>query len=249
MDFPKDITDVSRRFASEREIVGTTEVLVGTDFVVLDQFVSDVHDKLSHAWSDRHVGATLPISVDELKRYFITGIKSRIIHVRGKEYNEIRTNERWYMPAPMARVIAQLGVVESEAPVMRIIPRLSEDLDALSLSHSEWLRLGYRLKRLEDDPDTRFNFAHALEKEKSGDPKLMGLLPRRNEQGEIIELRSFNEVDPIAATAYFIFGMNPLEWDSVVLPSHPFLQPAFYQPAQIVSTMLLAMSEVQSSAR
>lgn len=248
-EFPKEITDVSRRFSSEREIVGTTEVLVGTDLQVLDQFVSDVHGKMSDLWSDTHTGAALPISVEELRRYFITGVISRVKHVRGNERNEIRTNERWYMPAPMARVIAQIGTVESEAPVMRIVPRLSENLDALGLTHSEWLSLGYRLKRIEDDADTRFNFAHALEKERTGDPKLMGLLPRRDEQGKLVELRAYYEVDPIAATAYFIFGMRPMDWDSVILPNHPFLQPAYYQPAQIVSTMLHAMTEVQGGAK
>jgi len=241
---PKEWLDVSKRFSAQRELVGTLEVIIGTDLTVLDRFVGDVHSKMDSIWADTHVGTEFPVTPLELRRYFITGLKSRVQHVR-MDRTDIRTNDRWYMPAPFATVIARLGRVDLEVPVVRILPVWNLGLDSEVLSFDEWLVVSQKLARVEADRDAQILFAHALEKSRDGDPQLMGLLPRRAIDGTLIELRSYRELDLIAATAYLIFGMSPVGWDEVILPSHPFLQPAFYQPVSLVSTMLTAMTEVR----
>jgi hypothetical protein len=244
--------DASKRFASRRDIHGDQEVLVGTDLSLLDAYVAEVWNGLDVIWSDHHYGQELPVSQEELRKYFFTAIRSRVQYVRGERV-DIRGNENWWIPASMNWLVAQLGRVESEDPQLRIVPKLTDELIALSLpsghdGYTEFTRIGQKLRRIESDEGNSVIFIHKLEKSREGNPKLMALLPRRDESGRLLEVRSKQFVDPIAASAYFIYGMEPEHWESVLQPMHPMQQPTYYQPWEVVKHLLPLMAQVNNGS-
>jgi hypothetical protein len=246
--FPKDLLDLSKRFVSHREGMSTEEVVVLTDPDAFARYVSQLHATMEDAWTDTHQGAELPVSSNELYRYCITALESRVKYVR-HERPVVKGNDQWYLPAPVAMILSMLGTVDTEAPVRRVIPKWNSELDAHLLSYQEWTDISMRLRRVELDNDAKILLVHAIEKDRRGDEHLMSLVPQLAENGNVAHLRhNVREVDPIVATTFLILSLRPeLVVGPVLTDAERRLLP-FHQPASISDIITMVMAQVKGKS-
>lgn len=244
--YPKELQDISKRFSSDRVEVHTEEVTVLADDSVLDKFVSDVFNDLEERWSASHWTSEFGVSRNDLRRYLITAIESRVKFVR-RERATVRTNDQWYLPAPFAQVVNMLGIVDLEAPVKRVVPAWNSAYDPEVLSPSEFVAVGMRLKKLEVDPDVKVILIHALEKDKRGFEPLMRVFRRVNEQGETTAIHGKQPVDAIAATCFLILGMNPELQISEPLSEIEKESLPYFIPEPVTHIVMQVLSEVQGA--
>jgi hypothetical protein len=134
----------------------------------------------------------------------------------------------------LAAILAGIGRVTLEAPVITIVPALDKSIVDRSLTYDEWALISRHLRAIEADPYCKFVFAHAIAGEKEGDPALMSLVPITDAQGRLVELRQQYEIHPIAAAAYLILGLWPEGLDATTLAVHPLLRsPHFIRVAGV----------------
>jgi hypothetical protein len=245
MIYPKDWSDLSKRYVSQREVTVVEEVLVAHDVTALARWVSEVHASLDGHWGDSHQGQPLPVTVDELYKYFVTALESRVKYVNRKR-PVVNGNDNWYLPAPFAVVLSMIGIVEQESPVRRIVPKWNEELDHFILDYEEWLALGQRLRRIELDAEAKIILIHAIEKDRRGDERLMELIPQLDESGTVTATRhGTKEVDPIAGTTFLLLGLRPsFSVGPILTPLEQRLLP-FFQPSAASEAIALAMSEAK----
>lgn len=249
-DIPENMRDIVKRYRSERDVaVGTVEVEVLADLSTVEEFTTEVWNNLNDQWSNTHYGSALPVARDELRDYFFTAIKMRVLYARN-ERCEVRLDDNWALPSSMAVLIAQIGRVDIEAPVARLLPRWNSEADSFVLTYEAWLSMTQRMRSIERDPDARFIFANALSKDRTGNPELMTLIPIRDDLGRYTEIRGSREVDAFAASAYIILGMMPEGLSDTVLASHPLLSMPYYVPGQVsifIRQQLAVMRSVKST--
>jgi len=247
INYPKEILDISKRFTSLREEVGVEEVMVLSDSAALTEFVHSVYADLEERWTATHYGTELGVSQTDLFRYLITAIESRTKYVyrqEGTRPSAVRTNDLWYLPAPFAFVVNQLGVVDVEAPLMRLVPKWNSEYDQYVLSLSEFTSIGLRLRKLEEDPDAKVILIHALEKDKRGNQALMELVPLTQE-GILTQVRSDNQVDSVAASVFVILGLRPTFAIAASPTTHPRALPNHYFPVAATEMIRMVMAEIR----
>jgi len=136
----------------------------------------------------------------------------------------VRCDDGWALPAPLAAILAGLGRVTIEAPVVSIVPAIDPKTVELALTYDEWAVTSRYLRAVEADPNCKFVFAHAIAGEKEGDEALMSLIPVTDDKGRLVELRQQYEIHPISAAAYLILGMMPEGLVGETLAVHPLLR-------------------------
>jgi hypothetical protein len=140
--------------------------------------------------------------------------------------------------------LAGVGIVTSEAPVVMIRPVWDPALDPFVFQTKEEVSLmTRRLRALELNHDMGMVYAHAIAGQRSGSEAIMRLLPVRDPNGALIQVRSHTDIDPIAATAFFIVGLAPEGWNEVLIPAHPLLGPAYYYDLPQLMPRILEWAE------
>lgn len=246
---PKDLLDASKRFSSHREEMGVEDVVIGSDHHALTRFIADVHDELDAKWGDVHYGTELPVSEEELFAYCVTALKSRIDFVRRDRRPEVRTNETWYLPASVAMLANLIGYVDLEAPVVKIVPKMSEELERAALSHDEWQRLSMKMRRIEQDPNAKILFAHGMESDRRGDEAFMTYALQVDTAGKPMAVRGRHvEVEPIRATALLVLGVEPTVRLGEVLSLDQQYGYGYYFPAAAAESIARVMARVSGNA-
>jgi hypothetical protein len=204
------------------------------DEEVFNRFVVSIHDALATHWLATNRGEDFPILVEELLRYSYTAMKTRVARVNDARF-VVRCDDAWALPNPIASILAMIGRVECETPVVTIVPRWDPRHDAKVMDYEEWSLFSRRMRALEAVPGSKIILAHAIEGSKWGDEALMALLPVRDGAGRTTRITAMHfEVDPTAAAAYLIGGLWPEAWDGVALPTHPLMLPRSYVEAAAV---------------
>lgn len=213
----------SRRYVGEDQL----EVSVLNEYGAFDEFIDGVYDVIEARWGSFHIGADIPVTQDQFRRYAYTAVASRVARVRGERFH-IRCDDAWTIPAVIAAMLSGLGRVTLENQIVTIVPFWDKQFDNMLLTYDEWARISRHLRAIEKDPNCKFVFAHAIEGNKQGDEALMSLIPVTDETGRLVELRQQYEIHPIAAAAFLILGLAPLGMSSETLPEHPLLRSPHY---------------------
>jgi hypothetical protein len=219
---------------TERRILEeVVEVIVLSDVTVFEEAVTELWDLYNMKWGVYHDGVPLPVSSEELVRYCYTAVKARVSRVNNTRFH-VRCDDSWAVPTPIAAALSGIGIVNIESPIMRIVPKWNEEHDDMVMEYAEWHRVSQKLRAIERDPDAKILFARAIAGDKNGDEVLLNLIPVRDELGRMVELRSYNEFDPIAGFVYLLMGLYPSINEGLALPSHPLLMPpVFLQTAAL----------------
>lgn len=214
--------DLAKFISAERTIGNEVlEVTVLSDELIFERFVDSVFDAVATRWEMFHVGAEFPVTKDDFTRYAYTAVRTRVARVRNERFH-VRCDDAWTVPAPLAAVLAGLGNVMLEAPVLEIRPKWDNRHDDKMLTYEEWERISRRMRAVEKDENCKFIFAHAIEGGRTGDEVLMCLIPVRDATGRIVQLEGGlkMDVDPIAGVAYLILGLEPQDAEGLALPTH-----------------------------
>lgn len=210
----------SERYIGESRL--NVSVLVERD--TFDEFITGLYETMDARWGMFHHGSQFPVSPSVWQSYAITALAARVARVRGERFH-IRCDDAWAIPAPFAAILAGIGRVTMEGPVLTLIPSMDKALIDGAMTYEEWARTSNLLRGVEADPYCKFVFAHAIAGDKEGDEALMSLIPVTDDSGRLVELRQRYEIHPIAAAAYLILGLRPegLE-DGETLAVHPLLR-------------------------
>jgi hypothetical protein len=246
---PRDFGDPKRIGAYRTVATERLEVHVLSDVEVFDNFVLSVYDSVVNQWAATHPTGVFPVSVEDFTLYSYTAVKTRVSRVRDERFS-IRCDASWVLPTPIASVLAKLGRVEYDRPVLTVWPKWNIEHDGKLLSYDRWELISRTLRAIERDPLTKLVFAHAIEGGKSGDESLMNLIPVRDAQGRVTpdRITGYHDVDPIAAAVYLVLGLWPEQWDGNVLPSHPLLLPHSYVESAAVLMTLHRLAEASSGS-
>lgn len=232
---------VSAERTIENEVL---EVTVLSDELIFDRFVESAYDAISSRWGMFHPGADFPVTREMFIRYAYTAVKARVARVRNERFH-VRCDDQWTLPAPLAAILAGVGEVLLEAPVMTIRPKWDERHDDKILTYEEWVMVSRRMRAVEKDENCRFIFAHAIDGGKTGDEALMVLIPVRDASGRIVQLEGHAkmDVDPIAACAYLILGLEPQDAEGLALPTHALRSSPWSFKAQALTHVLHRFAE------
>lgn len=194
----------SERFVGEERL----EVSVLSEYGAFDEFVDGLYEAIATKWEMFHHGVNFPVTQDTFRRYAYSAVAARVARTRNERFH-IRCDDVWALPAPLAAILAGIGRVTLEAPVLTIVPALDREIRDRSLTYDEWAATSRKLRAVENDPNCKFVFAHAIAGEKEGDEALMSLIPVTDDAGRLVELQQRYEIHPIAAAAYLILGLAP----------------------------------------
>lgn len=216
-------------YGSERAIVDeVVEMTVfETDATLFEAFVEETWSFYNMKWGAIHNGAPLPVTLEELVKYAYTALKARVCRVRNERFH-IRCDAPWQLPATFANAINGIGRVTLEAPVVTLLPKWNSDFDMFILDVPEWHRITQRLRAVGADPEAKITLVKAIAGDPTGDENMMNLVPVRDEQGRIQQLRSTHTVDATAALVYLISGFAPQVYDGLALNTHPLTLPPYY---------------------
>jgi hypothetical protein len=157
--------------------MGEIEVLISVSNVDLGDFSNRVWSELNA--KVMAVGATMPVSQEELQRYFATAIKTRVDWVNHNATRDsLRPNDKWSLPVAFALVVSAVGIVDTPDN-LRYVPVWDPDGDALILTRSEWEDISRRLWALEP---YGLRFVKAIEVSEAGVDKVMTLIPVQEEE-------------------------------------------------------------------
>lgn len=237
--------DLAKFVSAEREIGNEVlEVTVLKDEVIFERFVDSIYDAVSTRWGMFHTGADFPVTKEQFLRYSYTAVRARVARVRNERFH-VRCDDAWTVPAPIAAILAGLGNVMLEAPVVEIRPKWDGRHDDRLLTLSEWEQVSRRMRAVEKDENCKFIFAHAIEGGKAGDEVLMCLIPVRDETGRLVQLEGgFKmDVDPIAGVAYLILGLEPDDAVGLAQPTHVLRSSPWSFKAKSLLTILDRFAE------
>jgi len=213
---------------SERYVEGDQlKVSVLQERDTFDEFNDGCYTAIETRWATNHFGGEFPITQEEYRRYVLTAVISRVMRVRNERFH-IRCDDVWALPAITAAVIAGIGRVILEAPVVTIMPSIDRDLISEAMTYDEWSATGRKFRAMESDPSMKLLLAHAIAGEKDGDEALMTLIPVTDEAGRLLELRQKYEIHPISAAAFLILSLSPEGLGTEALPAHPLLRSPHY---------------------
>lgn len=231
--------------SAERTIVNEVlEVTVLSDELIFDQFVTGMYDAIASRWEMFHPGGAFPVTSEQFSQYAYTAVKARVSRVRNERFH-VRCDDQWALPAPLAAVLAGVGEVMQEAPIFTVRPKWDARHEDKILSYGEWEIISRRLRAVERDENCRFIFAHAIDGGKTGDEVLMCLIPVRGADGRIVQLEggAKMDVDPIAAVAYLILGLEPQDAEGLALPTHALRRSPWSFKASVLTHVLGRFAE------
>jgi hypothetical protein len=194
---------------------------------VFDEFVQGAYDVMNTRWGMFHQDASFPVTQVVFAQYAITAVCARVMRTRNERFH-VRCDDAWTLPAVLAALLAGIGRVTLEAPVLSLVPAIDKETLSECLSYDEWASVSRTLRGVENDPNCKFVFAHAIAGDKEGDAALMSLIPITDDAGRLVELRQQYEIHPIAAAAYLILGLYPEGMGNEVLPVYPLLRSPHY---------------------
>lgn len=214
------------------------EVLVpvfATDALLFRKFVDATYDSHVYKWEAHHAVGSFLVTREEWMAYAFTALRSRLARVND-EPGQIRSDDEWKIPSMIASVLNSLGRVTVDAPAMIYKPVWNRAYDAEVLPRDVWVRVTAKMRALESDREySKFVFVRGLSGDRSGDPMIMDLIPVRDATGRIVQLRSDQPVDGVAAFVYLACGFMPDIYDGVSLDIHPRLLPRRYIDAAIAA--------------
>jgi len=192
-----------------------------TDDALFRQFIAATYRSHVYKWESAHPTGSFTVTEEEWYRYALTALRSRIARVND-DHGQIRSDAEWQIPSMIAAVLNGIGRVTIDEPAMVYTPVWNPRYDALLLSKEEWADITARMRGLAADREyTKFVFVRNLTGDRTGDPMIMDLIPVRNELGNIVELRSKQPVDGVAAFVYLAMGFLPEEYAVFDLTIHP----------------------------
>jgi hypothetical protein len=213
----------SERYVGEDKL----EVSVLKERETFDEFVAGLYSAIDSRWGMYHFGVTTPVTQEEFASYSLTAVLARVMRTRNERFH-IRCDDVWAIPAPLAGILAGIGRVTIETPVITLMPSIEKELLTEALTYDAFSNISRRLRAMEEDPNCKFVFAHAIAGEKDGDEALMSLIPVTDDKGRLVELRQRYEIHPIAAAAYLILGLRPEGLGNEALSAYPLLRSPHY---------------------
>jgi len=205
-----------------------------TDDSLFRQFIAATYRSHVYKWESAHPVGSFTVTEEEWYRYALTALRSRLARVND-DPGQIRSDAEWQIPSMIASVLNGIGRVSIDRPAMLYTPVWNPAYDALLLSKVEWADITARMRGLAADREfTKFIFVRNLAGDRTGDPMIMDLVPVRNSVGNIIELRSEQPVDGVAAFVYLAMGFMPEEYAVFDLNIHPRALPSKLLEATVV---------------
>jgi hypothetical protein len=199
-----------------------------TDDQLFRKFVEASYDAHLYKWEAHHNGAAFKIDKGEWVSYAFTMLRSRLARVND-EPRQIRCDDEWMAPAMIATVVNAIGRVTIDTPAMVYKPVWNPQYDAEVMPREKWLQTTARLRALAADREfTKFTFVRSLSGDRTGDRMIMDLVPVRDAQGRIAQLRSEQPIDGVAAFVYLACGFMPDIYDEVPAALHARLLPRWY---------------------
>lgn len=206
-----------------------------TDDSLFRQFIAATYRSHLYKWEASHSLSSFNVSEEEWYRYALTALRSRIARVND-ESGFIRSDAEWQIPAMIAAVLNGIGRVTIDEPAMVYTPVWNPTYDALLLSKVEWADITARMRGLASDREfAKFVFVRNLDGQRTGDPMIMDLIPVRDALGNLIQLRSKQPVDGVAAFVYLAMGFLPEEYAVFDLNVHPRALPPKYIETEVVA--------------
>lgn len=153
----------------------------------------------------------MPFSVEELTKYLLTAVRTRVYRVSAQYVSlardfHIRCNSEWYLPTKFAAIVNALGVFESTVPNAIYVPVWFESHnDKTFTKPEEILEISMGLRSLEGV--TSLRFSRGILSTLSGDEAVMTVIPLRNADGQIDEVRSHKPIHGIQAVTVVVTGM------------------------------------------
>lgn len=228
-----------QRFIANEEVV----VNVLNDVDVFERFLSEAYLSIQYRWQAR-TRSDLPFTEEEYIRYGYTAVRTRVARVNNERF-AVRCDDPWALHPFLAAVLSGVGLVALETPAVTFRPQWLKKNDAFLLTKDEQAHLTRRIKSLIDVDGMGFMPIYAISGDRSGVKNVMSLIPMRDSLGQVLQLKSHYDFEPIAAVAYLIGGLTPAAWDGLALPNHPQLMPAFFiEKAVLLSEIYNKMSEI-----
>jgi hypothetical protein len=207
-----------------------------SDDSLFRQFIAATYRSHVYKWESAHPVGSFTVTEDEWYRYALTALRSRIARVND-EGGYIRSDAEWQIPSMIAAVLNGIGRVTIDEPAMLYTPVWNPKYDTLLLTKDEWADITARMRGLAADREfTKFIFVRNLTGDRSGDPMIMDLIPVRDATGNIIQLRSKQAVDGVAAFVYLAMGFMPEEYAVFDLNVHPRALPPKYIETAVVES-------------
>lgn len=192
-----------------------------TDDALFRQFVAATYKSHVYKWESSHPVGSFKVTEDEWYRYALTALRSRIARVND-EHGHIRSDAEWQIPSMIAAVLNSIGRVTIDRPAMIYTPVWNPTYDAFLLTKDEWADITARMRGLAADREyTKFIFVRNLTGDRTGDPMVMDIIPVRGPEGNIVQLRTEQPVDGVAAFVYLAMGFMPEEYAVFDLNIHP----------------------------
>lgn len=199
---------------------GELEVLILADTTDLQSVVAGVHAEITNLCAS--YGITVPVTLDELSKYFETAIITRVQHVT-RRARDIRVEDHWGLPFPMQYIVNAIGEVRVETPSVLIRPRLAEGVERHALARADWLDITRRMLSLEA---RGLRLAHALEAKREGVARVMRLTI--DDSGDTVIYHSASDFKPYDALSASAVGLRPVQPEMAALPANPLWRPPFY---------------------
>lgn len=226
-----------RKITSQVSTV-TEEVLVpvfATDDALFRRFVDATYDSHVYKWEAHHTLGSFLVTREEWMSYAFTALRSRLARVND-EPGQIRSDDEWQLPSMIASIVNSIGRVTVDAPAMIYKPVWNRAFDANVLTRLDWVRITAKMRALAADREySKFVFVRSISGDRSGDPMIMDLIPVRDDIGRIVQLRSDQPVDGVAAFVYLACGFMPDIYGNVSLDVHPRMLPRRYIDAAIAA--------------
>lgn len=205
-----------------------------TDDLIFQRFIAATYRSHRYKWEAVHPTGSFPVTEDEWYRYAITALRSRLARVNDERF-AIRSDAEWQIPSMIASVLNGVGRVTIDSPAMQYTPVWNATYDEHLLTVTEWADITARLRSIAADREfTKFVFVRNLTGDRTGDPMIMDLIPVRAENGAIVQLRSEQAVDGVAAFVYLAMGFLPEEYVVFDLNVHPRALPPKFIEADVV---------------
>jgi len=226
-----ELARVHAQSSSAREVVVT---VFATDADLFRAFVDRSYDAHVFKWEASHPQGSFTVTREEWMMYAFTALRSRLARVND-ESGQIRSDDEWQIPSLLATILNGIGKVTIDAPAMMYRPVWNKAYDNMLLNRVEWAVVTTKLRALASDRDqAKFIFVRNLSGDRTGDRLVMDLIPVRDGNGTIRQLRSDEPIDGVAAFVYLAMGFAPEEFANLTLEVHPRVLPRRYLDVDVL---------------
>lgn len=181
------------------------------DLEVFGAFVQSMYNAITDHVESR--GLRMTVTYEETFKYFLTAVRTRA-YKASRQYEahdpsfHIKCGSAWCLPAQFASIVDKIGVVELDVPRATFVPQWLHEHDALTYSQPvELIPTTSKFRSLADHPDLKLTFVNALQNNITGDMEVMSLIPLRDAQGRIREIRGRIPFDGVSAATVYALQM------------------------------------------